>query len=123
METVLRNLLYNAMRYARSRIRVSFHVNPSSTGPASERAHGTHAPAVVYELRVEDDGPGIPEADRQRVFGTIVQLGNQVGNKTGYGLGLAIVKRVVEWHEGTAAVTQSALGGASFLVQWSPARR
>jgi len=122
METVLRNLLYNAMRYARKQVRVSFQVNPPPAGSGSERAQGSHAPAVTYELRVEDDGPGIPEADRQRVFGTFVQLGNQVGNKTGYGLGLAIVKRVIEWHGGTAAVTQSTLGGASFSVQWSPAR-
>jgi signal transduction histidine kinase len=119
METVLRNLLYNAMRYARKRIRVSFQVDPSSATGA-ERAHG-HAQAVTYSLRVDDDGPGIPETDRQRVFGTFVQLGEPGGNKTGYGLGLAIVKRVIEWHGGTAAVTQSPLGGASFSVQWSPA--
>jgi signal transduction histidine kinase len=81
METVLRNLLYNAIRYARRQIRVTFTVQPE-----------------VYSLHVDDDGPGIPEADRQRVFGSFVQLGEPSGNKVGYGLGLAIVKRVVEWH-------------------------
>lgn len=101
METVLRNLLYNAMRYARREIRVTFLVQPG-----------------IYSLHVDDDGPGIPEADRQRVFGSFVQLGERSGNKVGYGLGLAIVKRVVEWHGGTASVSESALGGARFCIQW-----
>lgn len=122
METVLRNLLYNAMRYARNEIRVSFHIGPAAAGAGTERATGSHAHAVTYSLQVDDDGPGIPEADRQRVFGTFVQLGDSGGNKTGYGLGLAIVKRVIEWHGGTAAVTQSPLGGACFTVRWEGAK-
>lgn len=101
METVLRNLLYNAMRYAREEIRVTFLVQPG-----------------VYSLHVDDDGPGIPEVDRQRVFGSFVQLEERSGNKVGYGLGLAIVKRVVEWHGGAASVSESALGGARFCIQW-----
>lgn len=105
METVLRNLLYNAIRYARKEIRVTFRVQPD-----------------IYSLHVDDDGPGIPEADRQRVFGSFVQLGEPSGNKVGYGLGLAIVKRVVEWHGGAVAVSQSALGGARFSVEWPMTR-
>jgi two-component system OmpR family sensor kinase len=105
METVLRNLLYNAIRYAKTQILVTF-----------ELASGR------YFLNVDDDGPGIPEEDRQRVFGSFVQLGQPTGAKVGYGLGLAIVKRVVEWHEGDAVVTQSALGGARFSISW-PAPR
>ncbi len=106
METVLRNLLYNAIRYARKAIVVTFTIQP----------HGR------YTLRVEDDGPGIPEADRQRVFGSFVQLDRPSGAKVGYGLGLAIVKRVVEWHGGTVEVSQSAAGGASFLIEWPVAQ-
>jgi two-component system OmpR family sensor kinase len=101
METVLRNLLYNAMRYARNQIVVTFEVRSG-----------------LYGLHVDDDGPGIPEADRQRVFGSFVQLGERSGTKVGYGLGLAIVKRVVEWHDGTVVVSRSALGGARFSIHW-----
>ena len=105
METVLRNLLYNAIRYARSEVRVTF---------------GTQVDG--WQLRVDDDGPGIPEADRQRVFGSFVRLGEPAGTatgeKTGFGLGLAIVKRMVEWHGGKVFVTASSLGGAGFCVQW-----
>jgi len=101
IETVLRNLLYNATRYASQRIHVSF-------GVVAER----------YRLHVEDDGPGIPEADRERVFGSFVQLGAGSGPRTGFGLGLAIVKRAIEWHGGAASVDRSALGGARFVVEW-----
>jgi two-component system, OmpR family, sensor kinase len=101
METVLRNLLYNATRYAKHSIDVSFTARES-----------------VNQLIVDDDGPGIPEAERQRVFESFVQLERQAGRKTGFGLGLAIVKRAVEWHGGQVSVTQSPLGGARFVVTW-----
>jgi signal transduction histidine kinase len=104
METVLRNLLYNAARYARREIRVTFFIRPDG----------------VYDLRVDDDGPGIPEADRERVFGSFVQLDASGGSKVGYGLGLAIVKRIVEWHGGKVAVSRSVLGGAGLYVAWGP---
>jgi two-component system, OmpR family, sensor kinase len=101
IETVLRNLLYNAIRHAAHQIRVRFDIDDQR-----------------YRLCVEDDGPGIPEADRERVFGSFVQLGRATGEKTGFGLGLAIVKRIVEWHGGSARVERSALGGARFVAEW-----
>jgi two-component system OmpR family sensor kinase len=102
IETVLRNLLYNAIRHAGRQIRVSFEV----LGPQR------------YRLCVDDDGPGIADADRERVFGSFVQLGRPTGEKTGFGLGLAIVRRIVEWHGGSAHVERSALGGARFVAEW-----
>ena len=104
METVVRNLLYNATRYARGLIGVTFFIRPDG----------------IYNLRVDDDGPGIAPADRERVFDSFVQLDDPVRRKTGYGLGLAIVKRVVEWHGGKVSVSKSGLGGAGFSVTWSP---
>jgi two-component system OmpR family sensor kinase len=101
METVLRNLLYNASRYAKHSIRVTFTVYDG-----------------INQLFVDDDGRGIPEADRQRVFDTFVQLERIVGRKTGFGLGLAIVKRAVEGHGGNVSVTDAPLGGARFSITW-----
>jgi two-component system OmpR family sensor kinase len=101
METVLKNLLYNATRYAKHSIGVTF-----------TRQEG------VNHLFVDDDGPGIPEADRHRVFESFVQLERTAGRKTGFGLGLAIVKRAIEWHGGQVCVTQSPLGGARFSITW-----
>lgn len=101
METVLRNLLNNATRYARQRILVTCECIES------------HA-----RICVDDDGPGIAEADRQRVFASFVRLDRTDRDKTNFGLGLAIVQRVMEWHGGSAAVERSAMGGARFRVEW-----
>lgn len=101
IETVLRNLLYNATRHAKQRVHVSFKVAADS-----------------YQLYVEDDGPGIPTPDRERVFGSFVQLAARSTSHTGFGLGLAIVKRAIEWHGGAASVDRSPLGGARFVVEW-----
>jgi two-component system, OmpR family, sensor kinase len=101
METVLKNLLYNAARYAKQSIAVTFSTIDG-----------------VNQFLVDDDGPGIPEADRHRVFESFVQLERTAGRKTGFGLGLAIVKRAVEWHGGEVSVTDSPSGGARFRVTW-----
>ncbi len=101
METVLRNLTYNALRYALARVKVTFEL-------------GTDR----YRLIVEDDGPGVPEADRKRVFDSFVQLNEPGREKSGFGLGLAIVKRIVEWHGGEVCARQAELGGAAFVVEW-----
>jgi two-component system, OmpR family, sensor kinase len=100
-ESVLRNLLYNAGRYASSRIRVTFAINEG-----------------MNELRVEDDGPGIPQEQRSRVFQSFVQLNPAGGRKVGYGLGLAIVKRAIEWHGGSVRIAESELGGALVRAHW-----
>ena len=105
METVVRNLLYNAVRYARQEIHVMFSVLRDGT----------------YRLSVEDDGPGIREADRDRIFDSFVQLDDPDRRKTGYGLGLAIVKRIVDWHGGKVTVFRCGLGGAGFAVTWGAA--
>jgi signal transduction histidine kinase len=103
IETVLKNLLYNAIRFAQQEIRVAFEIQASG----------------AYSLSVDDDGPGIPDGDRQRVFDSFVRLGGEPsGTKGSYGLGLAIVKRIVEWHRGEVSVIRSELGGARFSIRW-----
>ncbi len=104
MESALKNLLYNAARHARHDVRVAFAVKDG-----------------MNQLVVDDDGPGIPESDRQRVFESFVQLDESKDKKGGLGLGLAIVKRALEWHGGDVRVSQSPLGGARFSATW-PAR-
>ena len=65
-----------------------------------------------YVLMVDDDGPGIPLADRERIFEPFIRLDESRDRGTGgTGLGLAIVSRVARWHNGTAEVVDSPLGG------------
>ncbi|WP_132187369.1 MULTISPECIES: HAMP domain-containing sensor histidine kinase [Kribbella] len=68
---------------------------------------------IVY---VDDAGPGIPEADRERIFERFGRGGGD-GQSRGIGLGLAIVARHVEWHHGLIEVTDRPEGGARFIVE------
>ncbi|MEU4161844.1 HAMP domain-containing sensor histidine kinase [Actinoplanes sp. NPDC026670] len=97
---VVRNLADNAARHARARVAVA--VRPDRDG---------------IELVVEDDGAGIPESERERVFERFVRLDEARDRDAGgSGLGLAIVKEIVAAHGGTVVVTSSVLGGACFVV-------
>jgi two-component system OmpR family sensor kinase len=101
IETVVKNLLYNAARYAKREVHLAFKVQDG-----------------VNQLLIDDDGPGIPEKDRQRVFESFVQLEASAAKKTGFGLGLAIVKRAIEWHSGQVLIAKSPLGGARISAIW-----
>ena len=61
---------------------------------------------------VTDNGPGVPEDQRDRIFEPFV-----TGKTQGTGLGLAVVKRIVELHKGTIAVSSNPGGGALFHVE------
>lgn len=79
----------------------------------------TKATAATVELVVEDDGPGIPEADRERVFERFVRLDDSRGRASGgTGIGLALVKAIVDRHDGTVEIGASAdLGGARVRIE------
>lgn len=96
LELALRNLIANALRHARARVAVS--VARAGDG---------------YALQVDDDGEGVPEADRERVFQPFAQLRK---HPEGFGLGLALVRVIAEKHGGRASVADSSLGGASFRI-------
>jgi two-component system sensor kinase ParS len=106
MELALNNLLANALRYAKQRVRVEI-----------TRDHD------VYRLVVEDDGDGIPEADRAAVFRAFTRLDTSRNRETGgFGLGLAIVARIAALHRGRVIAGASrALGGARMAMEWPAA--
>jgi signal transduction histidine kinase len=92
-------------------------------GDNAARAAGGHLAFSVAEddgvvrLTVDDDGQGIPEADRERVFERFVRLDDaRARDDGGSGLGLAIVAELITAHGGTVAITSSPLGGARVEV-------
>ncbi|MDH5305003.1 MAG: ATP-binding protein [Gammaproteobacteria bacterium] len=103
MELALSNLVVNATHYARREVRCSLAQDGDD-----------------YVLTVEDDGPGVPLDEREKIFKAFTRIDDSRNRETGgYGLGLAVVARVAELHGGLASVDASpALGGARFSVRW-----
>ncbi|SKA01668.1 two-component system, OmpR family, sensor histidine kinase RstB [Oceanospirillum multiglobuliferum] len=100
-QRAVQNLVSNACRYASGQVMVSCYMEADS-----------------LRIDVEDDGPGIPEEDWERVFTPFSRLDDSRTRASGgYGLGLSIVHRIMYWHQGSAIVSRSDdLGGASFSL-------
>ena len=108
LERALRNLIRNGIHYAQSQVVVTLE---SGQNTRSEKSLNQ------IQIHVDDDGPGICEEDRDKVFEPFFRVDNS-RNRTsgGYGLGLAIVKRIVLWHKGSVVVSNSSLKGARFSI-------
>ena len=74
------------------------------------------AASSTVDITVDDDGPGIAEADRQRVFEPFTRLDAARTADQGTGLGLAIVAEIVGDLGGRVRVDDSPLGGARLVV-------
>ncbi|MFI5909831.1 sensor histidine kinase [Dactylosporangium sp. NPDC051541] len=96
LQRVLRNLVDNAARYAAGAVVLTTALN-----------------AGCGEVTVADDGPGVPVAQRDRIFDRFVRLDDDRSRSGGgTGLGLAIARDIVIAHGGTLTVEESPTGGA-----------
>jgi signal transduction histidine kinase len=101
LDRLLHNLVDNAARHARSVVALSLE---------------TKGADVV--LAIEDDGPGVPEPERERVFDRFVRLdSSRERDEGGSGLGLSIVREIAALHGGTVAIADARLGGARVEVR------
>jgi len=100
LSRVLRNLTDNAERHARTRVELELRVE--------------HGRALCV---VDDDGAGIPAADRHRAFERFTRLDDaRARDVGGAGLGLAIAAEVVAAHDGSLSIAESPLGGARLVL-------
>lgn len=100
LRRVMRNLLENAHRYA--------------DGEVTLQLTQVNGKAIV---RVCDQGPGVPEALRERIFEPFFRLPGASEGDGGVGLGLALVRAIVLRHGGSVTCTAGPQGGACFEVQ------
>ncbi len=99
---VLLNLLDNAVKYG---------------PPGQEIVVRLVSESDAMRLSVEDEGPGIPEGDRERIWKKFVRLErDRETHEAGAGIGLAVVHELVALHGGRASVEESARGGCRFVV-------
>lgn len=98
IDKILVNLLSNAMKYTSSQIIITINTDNNN----------------VY-ICVEDDGPGIKEEEKEKIFQVFYQSS---GHKLapGTGIGLAYARTLAESHHGTLTVKDSNLGGAAFIL-------
>ena len=95
---LISNLLTNASKYTKDKVVLSCTVQPEQH---------------TFTIRVTDNGIGISEADRKKIFNPFYQA---MDNKPGTGIGLSIVKSIVESHNGCIEVESEINKGSSFIV-------
>jgi signal transduction histidine kinase len=100
LEESLSNLIDNALKYSPKGGTVMIGVTPNE---------------MVYEIWVEDDGPGIDEDLAERLFEPFYRVASQ---KPGYGLGLAIVKRICDSENVQVGLSLRPQGGTRALMRW-----
>ncbi len=105
LRRLIRNLLENARRYSNGDVILEL-VQPGT---------GHQAMAVI---KVHDRGPGVPAAQRERIFEPFYRLPGASEREGGVGLGLALVRSISERHGGTARCEARPGGGASFIVEF-----
>ena len=103
LERIVANLIDNALRHARREVRVVLATDAGS--------------ALVT---VADDGSGVPESERERIWDRFARLDDarcRDGDRGGTGLGLALVKELAEAHAGSVGLTDAHEGGAAFHIR------
>jgi signal transduction histidine kinase len=103
LRQILINLLDNAVKYGRKPQQIIVGLEPRG------------AAACLY---VEDEGPGVPPADRKRIFQRFQRLDrDRHSSIAGTGIGLSVVRDLATRHGGTCSVTSGERGGARFIVE------
>ena len=104
LRLLIGNLVANAVRHGRpdGEVRVTLASAHDGTGPV---------------LHVDDDGEGVPVAERERIFAPFARVDGT--DRAGSGLGLALVAQQARHHEADVGVGDAELGGARFTVQFS----
>jgi signal transduction histidine kinase len=101
LSSAIDNVIDNAARHARSTVKVFLHSSEA-------------------KLIIDDDGPGIPSSEAERVFERFTRLEpDRSPTRTG-GLGLSIVRQGMRQHGGDAHIERSPLGGARIILQFRP---
>ena len=104
LRRLIRNLLENARRYSQGDISLEL----------AWRGTGQRQQAII---KVHDRGPGVPSAQRERIFEPFYRLPGASEREGGVGLGLALVKSISERHGGSVRCEERPGGGASFIVE------
>jgi K+-sensing histidine kinase KdpD len=105
LQILINNLLENAVKYSPAASTVTLKARKNKN---------------KIEVSILDEGPGIPEAEKQRIFDRFYRIGNEAQRKTkGTGLGLYLCRKIAADHNGGIAVTNNSPHGSNFTIQFA----
>ncbi|HEY2662485.1 MAG TPA: HAMP domain-containing sensor histidine kinase [Caulobacteraceae bacterium] len=110
LRRLIRNLVENAGKHGQPPVEVTL-------------AHDQRPSGAWITISVHDHGPGIPEAERERVFEPFYRPSGRAEAAGSWGLGLSIVRQIAERHGGTVAWRSRPGGGGSFVASFPAASR
>ena len=103
LEIAFNNLLENAVKYAARDTAVEVTLDLNDT---------------VAEIQIKDEGPGVADEEKQKVFQKFYRLGNEATKRAkGTGLGLYITKKIIKNHGGNIFAQDNTPGGSIFTIQ------
>ncbi len=118
LRRLMRNLLENAKRYGAHPPHLATALSTSLPGGVTlELTQTQHGTQDLVVIAVHDRGPGVPVAQRERIFEPFYRLHGASEREGGVGLGLALVKSISERHGGTVRCEARPGGGATFIVE------
>ena len=102
LQMMINNLIENAIKYSSRESRVTAELKKYRSG---------------IELRITDEGPGIEDAEKKKIFSKFYRIGNEATRKTqGTGLGLYLCRKIARDHNADISVTNHSPRGSSFVV-------
>lgn len=103
LQIAVNNLLENALKYAPKEMPISLTLELNDT---------------VAELQIKDNGPGIADEEKKKVFEKFYRLGNEATKRAkGTGLGLYITRKIIKNHGGNIFILDNTEGGSIFTIQ------
>ena len=117
IQQALVNLVDNALKHSSPGQPVTIGLAIAAPGPAGATPATVVAGSPALEVSVADHGPGIPLAERERIFDRFYRLGSELRRETqGIGIGLSIVKHIAEAHGGVVRLESTVGQGSRFTL-------
>jgi signal transduction histidine kinase/ligand-binding sensor domain-containing protein/DNA-binding response OmpR family regulator len=122
VEKIIYNLISNALKFTRANGSVQLNIyisNDQDTQVPAKLFNGQNKSGQFIKIEVADNGQGIPDAQKQKIFERFYQVQNTAMKRIGTGIGLALTKQLVDLHHGDLQLESEEGKGSKFIV-WLP---